>query len=699
MTRFMRRALVLAVMSLTVLLPVSHVFAAEGQLVSTEMITQGAKLENWTWPTSAGTSKISVIEVNLRDPFIKVDSIFGRDGRTGNKQTIMNMAKEAGAVAAINGDFFTMNAEGAPFGVTVHSGEMITSPGFISPKYAFAIDESGTPYIEKIDFDGTVVGGDGVTFQLYGINKTMYNQGQSHYNKLQMYTSKWNVNNWVGDSLKASYTTVVVKNNVVTNILKNQGVQQIPNDTYVLLAHGAAATFVDQHIHVGETIGVSWNMIPTRSYFCAVDGSTLLLKNGQKAPISYEIKGNLARTAVGYSADKGYMYMVTVEKSTSSVGMTLDQLSNFLLYKGLSDAVNFDGGGSTTMVTRKLGTTEMGEAVKPAYGVERAVPNGLAVFTTAPQGTLKNVELSSLPKGILVGETVTVKITKAYDEYYNPVKGLTIAWEDADNVNITQSNGVSSLTFEKPGDYFLKAKIGYLSKSLPVHVNGKGDIASLTLDKSALKLAPGESVTLKPTIIFKDGTKREVPPTLLDWTIKDAFGNITLQGVFTAGAASTGTLTVEYDGVEKTIPITIAVPEPGIPEIPGEPTKPAKVPVKFTIGQKEVLVGYSKQEIAQAPQVVNGRTYLPLRAYSELLGGYVEWIISEQKVRIKYGGHDLKFWIGKDYMYLDGVKKTIDAPPFLYQGSTMVPLRAAGESFGMYIDYRQGVQTITVTPR
>lgn len=701
MTKFWRRGLVSFVMVLMVFLPVNSVLAAGGYLQSTEMITRGAKLETWLWPTSGGTAKITVIEVDLQDPYLKVDAIYGRDGLTGNKQSIMNMAKEAGAVAAINGDFFTMNLEGAPFGVTIHSGELITSPGHITVINAFALDDSKTPYVGKIDFDGTVFAADGVPYPLYGINKTMYSGGQSHYDRIQMYTSRWNAAKWPGDSLGASYTTVVVKNGVVTQILKNQGPGQIPEDTYVLLAHRRAAEYVDQHIHVGDTIRVDWKLIPDRDYFSAIDGQNVLVQNGQKMPIRYDVnKGNTSRTAVGHSADKRYMYMVTVEKSTSSPGITLEALRDFLVHRGMSDAVNLDGGGSTTMVHRKLGTTQMADAVKPSQGVQRSVPNGFGLFTSAPPGTLKNVELSSLPKGILAGETVPVKIAQAYDEYFNPVTGLSINWDRTDGARISQAGEVYNLTFEEPGDYFLTAGIGHLSKSLAVHVNGKEDIASLTLDKVFLELAPGESVTLKPTITFKDGTRREVSPGMLNWAIEGANGNITPQGVFTAGAASEGTLTVEYDGFETVIPVTIAVPGPEDPEEPEEPEKPAPPKqVKFIIGSREVLVGYSKQEIAKAPQIANGRAYLPLRAYSEILGGYVEWIKGVEKIEIKYKGQKLEFWIGKDYMTVDGVEQKIDAPPFVSEGSTMVPLRAVGESFGMYIDYRKGVQSITVTEK
>jgi len=704
MKRFFRLAAAVAFV-LSVFLPMAALAAGGAALVSTEMITRGVKLEQWTYPTSAGTARVSVIEVDLKDPYIKVDALIGKNGKTGNKQSVMNMAKEAGAVAAINGDFFTLNAEGAPFGVTVQSGEMVTSPGYIGAKNAFQIDASNEPFIGRMDFNAQVIAADGASFQLFGVNKTQYNvgyggfTGKSHYDRLHMYTSRWNVKNWVGDSLGAPYTVVVVKNGVVTDILRNQTVQQIPDDTYLLLAHGAAEVWVNQHIRVGDTLKVNMMLYPIRDLFSAVDGSTLLLKDGQKTPISYEIKGNLARTAVGYSSDKRFMYMVTVEKSSSSSGMTLDQLAGFLQFIGVSDAVNLDGGGSTTMVARKLGTFELKEAIKPAYGSERAVPNGLGVFTTAPKGKLKNVEIAVSATTILAGETVTVKIASAYDEYFNPVSisGMDIDWDRTDGVDITKDKGVSSLKFDSPGDYYLTCDIEGIRKSVTVHVVGEDDIAKIELDKSHIQLLPGESVTLKPTITFKNGTKRAVLPQLLEWELEGVEGQVTSNGTLSALKVSEGTLTVGYDGFEVSIPVTVKEVE--VPDEPEEPSQPERKEIKFFVGKNEVLVGYEKKEIPQAPQIVNGRTFLPLRAYAEILGAYVDWNMKEQKVEIKYKGQELNFWIGQQTMSIDGVKVLQDAPPFIENGRTMVPLRAAGEAFGMYIDYRKGVQSITVTAK
>ena len=63
-----------------------------------------------------------------------------------------------------------------------------------------------------------------------------------------------------------------------------------------------------------------------------------------------------------------------------SVGMTLAELASLMRELGCSDALNLDGGGSTTLWTR-------GAVVnRPSDGQERAVADGLLLFSTAPKG-------------------------------------------------------------------------------------------------------------------------------------------------------------------------------------------------------------------------------------------------------------------------------------------------------------------------
>jgi exopolysaccharide biosynthesis protein len=84
------------------------------------------------------------------------------------------------------------------------------------------------------------------------------------------------------------------------------------------------------------------------------------------------------RTAVGFSRDSTTLLLVVVDgRSSASVGMTLGELADLMRRLGAWQALNFDGGGSTTMV--------IGGAVvnvpSDATG-EREVGNALLVVRT-----------------------------------------------------------------------------------------------------------------------------------------------------------------------------------------------------------------------------------------------------------------------------------------------------------------------------
>lgn len=91
----------------------------------------------------------------------------------------------------------------------------------------------------------------------------------------------------------------------------------------------------------------------------AVSGHNTVLKNG-KCPIialvesQPYLKERHPRTLVGISQDKKYVYLVTIDgrQPEFSVGTSMLESAEIMRQLGASDAVNLDGGGSTTMVYR-----------------------------------------------------------------------------------------------------------------------------------------------------------------------------------------------------------------------------------------------------------------------------------------------------------------------------------------------------------
>lgn len=91
----------------------------------------------------------------------------------------------------------------------------------------------------------------------------------------------------------------------------------------------------------------------------AVSGRNFVLKDGECVSKEQEdsfayLKNRHPRTVVGISKDKKFVYLVTIDgrQPEFSVGTSILESGKILLQLGAYDAVNLDGGGSTTMVYR-----------------------------------------------------------------------------------------------------------------------------------------------------------------------------------------------------------------------------------------------------------------------------------------------------------------------------------------------------------
>jgi exopolysaccharide biosynthesis protein len=86
------------------------------------------------------------------------------------------------------------------------------------------------------------------------------------------------------------------------------------------------------------------------------------------------------RTAIGFSADSTKLFLVTVDgRRESDSGMSLGELARVMIDLGVYEGMNFDGGGSTTMVVD--GKVVNSPSDKTG---ERAVGSGLLIVVDAP---------------------------------------------------------------------------------------------------------------------------------------------------------------------------------------------------------------------------------------------------------------------------------------------------------------------------
>lgn len=121
-----------------------------------------------------------------------------------------------------------------------------------------------------------------------------------------------------------------------------------------------------------------------------------------------------SRTAIGIKADGTVvMLMVDGRQAPYSVGMTMAEVGAAMEALGCVQAVNLDGGGSSTFATQREGEPENNDAAgltlrcRPSDGYERKVSNTIMVLSTAqPTGQFDHAVLTPNAEVYTPGSTV-----------------------------------------------------------------------------------------------------------------------------------------------------------------------------------------------------------------------------------------------------------------------------------------------------
>lgn len=543
------------------------------------IVTSGARQLSYAWVPSDSTlptEVLHVLQVDLNNPYVQLGAMGGQKGSVTTGQSVGGMAKETGAVAGINGDVFGTTNEGAPMGAQINSGNLLVSTSQLQGMYAFAVTNDHQPIIDQFTFTGNVTAADGTVFLLTGLNKSAYrtepNNGYSHVDALYMYTNAWTAPERPTGSASTP-TEALIVDGVVTEISPGTPIKTaIPANGFILRGHKTAADFITAHLAVGDIVDAKYNLTSMTNgktydpsgFQMMVSGHTLLLDKGAAVPFTRDIKGvsgsaDRARTAVGYSKDGETAYLLTVEENGGREGVTLKELQQMLVELGIWKAVNLDGGGSTTMVSRPLGEFQATLAHPTFYGTtQRQVTNGIGVYTTAPQGTLKGIAASGA-RTLFIGQQATYSL-KAYDTYYNPIdpNGLKPTWSLS---NPLGSFLDGALQVTKAGTATLSVKAGSASDSIPVEVVGEQQVARLIVEPSTTVLKSGTTINVPVKVQLTDGRELVVPASAVTWeyrgfTAASSNGKLTIGKVQNNIAA--GYAIARYDGFG-----TLAVLAPG----------------------------------------------------------------------------------------------------------------------------------------
>lgn len=101
----------------------------------------------------------------------------------------------------------------------------------------------------------------------------------------------------------------------------------------------------------------------------------------------------------------------------------------------------------------------------------------------------------------------------------------------------------------------------------------------------------------------------------------------------------------------------------------------------------------------QPPQIIEGRTLVPVRAIFEALGASVTWQQETSTVIASRSGMTVTLQVGNKQALKNTDKIFLDVPPQIIGNRVLVPLRFVSESFGAYVSWDDEHSTVRISNR
>lgn len=512
---------------------------------------------------SNGKQNINAVEFDPQNPYtvLRAGLSAGYVYSTQTVNTIANnMSDTFGgdtAVAAINADFFTFGV-GVPHGVFIDEGKILSTP----PQYsaAFGLTYDNEPFVVR---HGTILDKifriDGVLVDVSGINMTHTSGADS----LMLYTADYARGTKTGTEtyeLRCRVNSGEVRHGDTISFTVEEIHDAVGNtplgDGYVVLSAQGAKIDDVKKLNVGDTLEMTFrfNEFWSNVKF-AVGGNELLLQNGEI--YSTSDKSNQPRTSIGIRKD-GTVVMATFDGrgAGNAVGMSYQTAAEAMRALGCVDALNLDGGGSTTFVLRTPGAMKTSVVNNVSGSSPRQVANAVVLMNTAPTLRAKNLVISS-PRLVLAGGKYPLAVSAAYDDNYKPCPvPSVIEWETDSYLNEITDSGkffareAEATTINAYGD----------GASGSTSIEVVDNISEIITDKTEISAKAGETVQIIASAML-NGRAVESPQELFSWSAPENLGTFTEPGkLLLSQTAKEGIVTVSYGDVSATVKITPQTP-------------------------------------------------------------------------------------------------------------------------------------------
>ncbi|PCJ20376.1 MAG: hypothetical protein COB02_04910 [Candidatus Cloacimonadota bacterium] len=323
------------------------------------------KVENgitrFSFQTTSPKNRAYGFKIDKKHLKNRLDIILGKEKLLG-LDTLSSMSLKSDALLGINGSYFIAN--GDPIGLLIKNKKLLSVPMLM--RSCFGLHENGNPFIGKPEFQGEVITEKGI-LTIEGINQV--NKSRATL----LYTSEFGLK----PPFREDTIYLTIKNNRILKVQKEPNF--IPKEGYVLSFSRPRFPYFADLLPMDKLV-LSFGLTPPwGSASFGLGGGPSLIENGivevskTESFNSFFLKNRAPRSAIGIDKNGAVIFLVVDGRQANSVGMTLDELANTLKLLGARDAMNLDGGGSSSLYFSSKVIN------KPSDGNERKISNALII--------------------------------------------------------------------------------------------------------------------------------------------------------------------------------------------------------------------------------------------------------------------------------------------------------------------------------
>ncbi len=338
-------------------------------------LASGVSFERRTALTAAGWLGLSIIRIDLTSPYVAVGPTLA-NGVLTSPAKATEITEAAGLAAAINGDFFDAGVTGAPLSLLIADGRLVRSPRN-DPDFASIAIAGDMGILGNWAWSGQLLGPGGLVIPISAVNEISVPA-----NGAVLYTGHWL---WQRNPPTNGVTCITIRDGVVESRAAGwprpapSSTPESPGPMYLAVRGSAAASAAS--LSVGDAVEISGQLHPTaENIMAAFSGKPVLLRDGAVAPDLWKHTGIQSlfaapRSAAGLTQDGRTLLLVVADgRQSTARGLTLSELAELMRSLGAWNALNLDGGGSSSAVVRDPFSGEVVLANRPSGASQRPVP-------------------------------------------------------------------------------------------------------------------------------------------------------------------------------------------------------------------------------------------------------------------------------------------------------------------------------------